>query len=64
MDREYGTCDICGREAGLGRKYYYYDISCECCVGSQHFELVRYCNQCTPVPPARVKVIIQPIKGR
>ena len=27
---EFGTCDICGKEAELERTYFYYPIHCEC----------------------------------
>lgn len=60
-ENEYGTCDICGKEGVLNRKYYHYPIDCECCGGTTHFEIVRYCQNCTPVPPYRISVITTPI---
>ena len=59
---EYGKCDMCGKEAPLSRKYYRYDIKCDCCNSKKddHFELVRYCSECKPKPPRVVKVIIAP----
>ena len=61
-DQEFGTCDICGGEFPLARKYYYYDIKCDCCnyKESPHFEIVRYCSTCEPKPPLQVKVHIKP----
>lgn len=56
---EYGECDICKREASLNRKYYRYNIPCDCC-NDEHFEIVRYCNKCDPKPPKVVKVVISP----
>lgn len=37
---EIGTCSMCGKEhTQVNRKYYRYDIPCECCIG-EHFEIV------------------------
>jgi len=65
---EYGKCDICGAtDVLLARKYYYYDVDCECCVHNKrnsrekHFEIVRYCNNCKPKPPRRISAVIKPI---
>ena len=60
---EFGTCDICGDEFSLNRKYYRYDIKCDCCNRKEdnHFEIVRYCNNCIPKPPKYVKIIIHPL---
>lgn len=55
---EYGRCKFCRRSAILQRKYYYYDIDCECCNG-KHFEFVRYCKHCTPVEPEEIKVTLK-----
>lgn len=59
---EYGVCDICGKSAPLDRKYYFYDIKCSCCnsADSPHFEIVRFCKNCTPVPPRRLSVVFEP----
>ncbi len=59
---EYGKCDICGKESSLSRKYYRYDIKCDCCNGikDDHFEIVRYCSECKPKPPRVAKVIMTP----
>ena len=63
-DIEKGTCDICGEYKQLSRKYYYYPVNCECCGGERHFEIVRYCKNCTPVPPRRIKAIMKPVTER
>lgn len=65
-DIEQGTCDICKQDKPLQRKYYYYDIKCECCrtEEGQHFEIVFHCNDCIPKPPLRVKVSLTPIRER
>jgi len=56
---EYGTCDICGKDRPLSRKYYKYDIKCDCCndKDDDHFEIVRHCNKCEPKPPRTIKVV-------
>ena len=63
MDIEFGKCDICGKETCLNRKYYYYDIKCEC-HSPQHFELVCYCDDCKDKvkPPTHTLVRIKPIE--
>ena len=61
---EIGYCDICHMEKPLSRKYYYYDIDCECCNGNTHFEIVRHCKDCTPIPPRKITVYIQPMNER
>lgn len=59
VEIETGKCDICGsREVHLNRKYYYYDIPCEC-HSPTHFELIRYCKNCTPKPPREIKVVLK-----
>ena len=61
-DIEISYCDICYEKAQVKRKYYYYEIDCECC-GSPHghFEIVKYCNKCEPKPPKWVTVKKQPV---
>ena len=54
-DVEFGKCDMCGKEAPLMRKYYYYDIRCEC-HGPVHFELVCHCADCKPAEPSMTNV--------
>lgn len=63
---EAGKCDICGQEVvGLARKYYYYDVKCECCnkESDPHFEIVYHCSNCQPKPPKQIKAWLQPIGG-
>lgn len=61
---EFGTCSICGKKSIVGRKYYYYDIVCTCCISSEkkHFEIVWYCPDCTPVPPKKISACMEPIQ--
>ena len=60
-DIEYGICDICGREANLQRKYYYFNIKCECHLPT-HSEMVKYCSDCVPLRPAETTIeIFDPI---
>ena len=62
---EIGKCDMCGRRnVALFRKYYYYNIDCECCSGQQHFEIVKYCSGCVPEPPSIIRAHIKPISNR
>lgn len=63
MDQEFGKCEICGKKSILNRKYYYYNINCECCASSEkkHFEIVRYCDNCNPKPPQKISVYVKPI---
>lgn len=56
---EHGKCDICKTDSTLGRKYYYYNIKCDC-HSPRHFELVTYCSKCAPTPPERTTVLIKP----
>ncbi len=60
---EHDKCDICNKITGLQRKYYYYDIKCDCCndKNDNHFEIVRYCSKCTPSPPRYIKVYVKPL---
>lgn len=64
MENENGACNICGRITNVQRKYYYYDIKCDCCNNKNdfHFEIIWYCKNCEPKPPRRINVIISPIK--
>lgn len=58
---EYGICDICGREANLQRKYYHFNIKCECHLPT-HSEMVKYCSDCVPLRPAETTIeIFDPI---
>lgn len=53
---EFGKCDICGNEDNLQRKYYKYDIKCEC-HSPYHFEIVRHCKECKPVEPIETRIL-------
>jgi hypothetical protein len=57
-DVEFGYCEICGKEDALQRKYYHYNIKCDCC-SPQHSELVRYCKNCEPREPLRTKLSVK-----
>ena len=60
-DIEYGICDVCGREANLQRKYYYFNIKCEC-HSPKHSEMIKYCSDCVPLRPAETTIeIFDPI---
>jgi len=64
-EQEKDHCVICGSLTIVRRKYYYYHIECDCCGGAskdRHFEIVRYCENCTPKPPCEVRIVreIQP----
>lgn len=55
---EYGKCDICRKEDTLSRKYYHYDIECECCLSGgekKHFVYVSHCKNCEPKPPETIR---------
>lgn len=61
-DMETGRCDICGKGDGntpVSRKTYYYGFKCGC-HSPEHFEIVRYCKDCTPVPPKKTTAYMQP----
>ena len=78
MDIEVGICNICGKETGLRRTYFYYNIPCECCGCKEdgkdmHFVMIRHCKDCIPDIPDLIKPILKspidnkeyqlPIKG-
>lgn len=58
-DVEYGKCGMCSKLSTLNRKYYYYNIKCEC-HSPEHFEYVSYCSGCTPVPPNKTTITMKP----
>ena len=55
---ENGRCDMCGQVTTVRRKYYHYDVECEC-HSPKHFEIVRHCIKCTPYEPAYTKIHIK-----
>lgn len=63
-DCEFSKCDVCGQDAHVDRKYYYYDVKCDCCNSkdSPHFEIVRHCVKCEPKPPRRISLSLKPIE--
>ncbi len=61
---ESGTCDICkSSNTILNRKYYYYNIKCDCCnsKNDNHFHIIRHCSLCFPKPPSSINVVLKPI---
>ena len=54
---EWGVCSICKSEGQVSRKYYYYDIVCDCCRGG-HFEIVKHCDKCEPKAPRRISAVV------
>lgn len=55
---EIGTCSVCKEETiGINRKYFNYDIKCEC-HSPNHFELVYHCNNCIPIEPVITKMTV------
>jgi hypothetical protein len=60
-DVEFGNCKICKKEdIPINRRYYHYDIKCEC-HSPNHFEIVYHCNNCEPKPPQKTQIWIKPI---
>ena len=43
-------CNMCGKVAQVNRKYYHYNIQCEC-HSPNHFEIVEHCRECVPFEP-------------
>lgn len=63
-EQEINICSGCKQEDVVSRKYFYYDIKCDCCNSKDdpHFEIVYYCRSCIPFPPKEINVHIKPIK--
>ncbi len=61
-EHEFEKCDICKVKAILSRKYYRYNIKCDCCNRKKdfHFEIVKHCTDCLPYPPKRISVVLEP----
>jgi hypothetical protein len=65
-EQEFGRCPICGEDKPLIRKYYYYNIKCDCC-SPTHFELRYHCKDCKPQKPFTVRVVynnLEPVEVR
>lgn len=60
---EVDKCDICLQVTYVTRKYYYYNIKCDCCndKDSPHFEIVKYCKNCIPKSKNKITVYIDPM---
>lgn len=53
-----GKCDVCHTEnVSLSRKYYHYNIKCEC-HSPNHAEFVSHCGNCVPVEPLETKLTV------
>ncbi len=65
MDIEFANCDICNIQSPVQRKYYYYDIKCDCCnnKNDDHFEIVRFCQNCVPKTPRLISVSLKPLES-
>ena len=67
---EFGKCEICGKETGLERTYFYYPIHCECCGSKdsngqdQHFELVIHCKDCPAPIPNEIHPLCKAMDGK
>lgn len=61
-DVELANCDMCHVLKPVQRKYYTYDIKCDCCNNKEddHFEIVRHCVTCAPKPPTKVLANLRP----
>ncbi len=57
--QERGKCTICGQSGIMMRKYYYYDVDCDCCGGTRHFEIVHHHENCIPRPPSTIKIALE-----
>ena len=56
---EEGRCGTCREIKQLNRKYFHYDVDCECCSGKHHFVIVRHCNVCKPREPESITVTLK-----
>lgn len=69
-DIEFGTCDVCGKEAPLERTYFYYHIHCECCGSKdkdgqkQHFVMVAHCKDCPAPMPTSIHPLCKAMDGK
>ena len=58
MSMESGKCVYCGEHKILRRTYYRYNVVCDCCSGTSHFEYARHCKDCKPIPFSTIKVTL------
>lgn len=63
-EQEINICSGCKEEEVVSRKYFYYDIKCDCCNSKNdpHFEIVYHCKNCVPFPPKQLNVYLEPMK--
>ena len=67
MEQELGICQLCNKQDTIVlRKYYYYDIKCECCMVTHegngvHAEMVYHCIDCEPKPPRKLIFEAKPL---
>lgn len=52
---EIDKCDYCEKITNVRRKYFRYNIKCDC-HSAKHVEIRRYCKYCTPTIPHETKV--------
>lgn len=55
---EFGKCDYCGKETTVQRKYYHYDIKCDC-HSPNHFEIRRNVKTANLEHLMKLKYLIQ-----
>ena len=53
-----GKCIYCLKFKNLNRKYFHFNIKCECHSPS-HFEIVEHCMACTPKCPSYTSVVLK-----
>lgn len=62
-DREEGSCSVCGEYGAVQRRYFHYDVDCDCCNGSQHFKFLYHCSDCVPKAPTKIRITIEDIEA-
>lgn len=58
---EIAKCGTCKQIKPVTRKYYHYDINCDCC-NTKHFEIAYHCSDCEPIEPSFTKIQIETSK--
>lgn len=53
-----GKCMYCLKLKNLDRKYFHFNIKCEC-HSPNHFEIVEHCMSCTPKCPSYTSIILK-----